>query len=775
MKKLLLILFATFVNLMGYAGLNPYAYNLSSDWDATKQILTVNFKLNAHPNLDVTANGNGTGIQIFAVDRDNNNKMYYIHGVPRDTIKKKIDSGDLDYSVKIPINGRSIEPNECLPKGKKLTFAVRVQGVNSKNKPNPGTPIYTSNRPFSPHGVAVNNHQNSQDFGAVYVTECTNGVSGNATWGWLSEKGKSLLKYDPRLKYEVSYRKNPNFSDRSTQSRCLEPHRVVVSDDGRIFVSSYNTNSNGKDAVWELDPKTGTYTAVVKHNSTYGERVVAIDVKGTTSTGLYMLVCYYYKPASGNGYGWYVCEYSLGAAGSTASLVGVKCQYFTTMDYYKNTLHNAYTNGYYTYTDGFFDVAYGAKNETTVYMGLDYYINFKDGSMNANRTSLIYFNAALGTNNMYNYYNCDGHVAGESWGGAGLVTYLDHNGNERIASGRCQKGDRSESDGRIQVYSLNASNVPSTKAYDPITTNTRSVINDLAIDCAYNLYAVSFTDGTTATGSGTLLAVPMPYSGTVTTYCPTSNTDDKEYFILPERTELPENLTSTALDRIANNNSGGCGCNISLNRPMQADMFSTICLPFDLNISSLPDDHPYKNADILAFDDVVLSADDNGNILELSFVPINGQMVKNTPYLIRPKGSGIPEKVLFDNVTIDSYKGFSDPAYLVTKNNVTFWGMIPSTSITLDPENDVVLILVADNRLAKTTGGSFLGLRGFFYYDKRQVPANAGARIAERKPTPTSVINLNSEQVDVEKFLREGRVYIRMGETLYTITGEIVE
>jgi hypothetical protein len=29
--------------------------------------------------------------------------------------------------------------------------------------------------------------------------------------------------------------------------------------------------------------------------------------------------------------------------------------------------------------------------------------------------------------------------------------------------------------------------------------------------------------------------------------------------------------------------------------------------------------------------------------------------------------------------------------------------------------------------------------------------------------------------VDVEKFLKEGRVYIRMGETLYTITGEIVE
>jgi hypothetical protein len=208
---------------------------------------------------------------------------------------------------------------------------------------------------------------------------------------------------------------------------------------------------------------------------------------------------------------------------------------------------------------------------------------------------------------------------------------------------------------------------------------------------------------------------------------------------------------------------------------MQADMFSTICLPFDLNISSLPDDHPYKNADILAFDDVVLSADDNGNILELSFVPINGQMVKNTPYLIRPKGSDIPNKVLFDNVTIDSYKGFSNQAYLVTKNNVTFWGMIPSTSITLDPENDVVLILVADNRLAKVTGGSFLGFRGFFYFDKSVIPAGTVVKIAEREDTTTGLLDAQGQTVDVNKFLREGRVFIRVGETLYSIDGVKVE
>ena len=678
---------------MGWAQLNPYAYGLSSDWDATNQTLTVDFKLNAKANK----------IEIFAVDRANNNKTYKIHEITS-------PGNTLDYSIPIHINGKD-KNGTCLPTGKNLTFAVKVDG-DTRNTP--GTPVYTGNRPYSPHGVAVNNCQDSQNFGAVYVTECTNGVSGN-TWGWLSNKGKSLLKYDPRLKYEVSYRKNPDFSDRSTQSRCLEPHRVVVSDDGRIFVSSYNTNSNGKDAVWELDPKTGTYTAVVKHNSTYGERVVAIDVKGTTSTGLYMLVCYYYKPASGNGYGWYVCEYSLGAAGSTASLVGVKCQYFTTMDYYKNTLHNAYTNGYYTYTDGFFDVAYGAKNETTVYMGLDYYINFKDGSMNANRTSLIYYNAALGTNNMYQYHNCDGHVAGESWGGAGLVTYLDHNGNERIASGRCQKGDRSESDGRIQIYSLNASNVPSTKAYDPITTNTRSVINDLAIDCAYNLYAVSFTDGTTATGSGTLLAVPMPYSGTVTTYCPKTNADANKYFSLPVNTTLSEKVEEPELNTIISNNSGGCGCNINLYRPMQADMFNTICLPFDLDLSKVAS---LSNADLMEFSGATLENTESGEkILTLNFENVNSRtLTAYKPYLIKPTVD-ISEAVKIDGVNLIPSNGLEIENQSITGmdgNSIYFKGVVPTQTIT--PET-LTLLLVADDRLAELTETSEIpGFRAYFQF-----------------------------------------------------------
>ena len=92
MKKLLFILSAILVSGITYgASLNPYAYNLSSTWNEETQELTVRFTLNAHPNIKIDANGNGKGIQIYAVDPANPSDLYYIYGVPGDVIKAKMN------------------------------------------------------------------------------------------------------------------------------------------------------------------------------------------------------------------------------------------------------------------------------------------------------------------------------------------------------------------------------------------------------------------------------------------------------------------------------------------------------------------------------------------------------------------------------------------------------------------------------------------------------------------------------------------------------------
>jgi hypothetical protein len=101
---------------------------------------------------------------------------------------------------------------------------------------------------------------------------------------------------------------------------------------------------------------------------------------------------------------------------------------------------------------------------------------------------------------------------------------------------------------------------------------------------------------------------------------------------------------------------------------------------------------------------------------------------------------------------------------------------LPQVTISSADASEVILILVSDNRLAQVFPPCTInGFRAFIYFDKAKLSENAAVRIVTRKPTTTGLINLNGTQVNVEKFLRDGRVYIRMGEDLYTINGEKVE
>jgi hypothetical protein len=85
-------------------------------------------------------------------------------------------------------------------------------------------------------------------------------------------------------------------------------------------------------------------------------------------------------------------------------------------------------------------------------------------------------------------------------------------------------------------------------------------------------------------------------------------------------------------------------------------------------------------------------------------------------------------------------------------------------------------MLVADDRLAAmTAAGPMYGFRGYFELNQ-PLPKGMQTRITTSKGTTTNTtIVVDGKKVNVEKFLQEGRVYLRMGETLYSITGERVE
>ena len=550
MKKLSLLLFAFCLTLAAWAAtptaaelqtLNPYAYNLSANWDASNSILNVSFTLNEHPNTNQAYGG--TGIQIFAVDPSDNNKLYYIYDVPGTTITAhksgKTDAEKYNYNLQIPINGFTWDGKEQLPRGKNLKIAVRVQGMNVRTEPTVVADAI-DNRPYSCHGVSVNNDSNSPDFGNIYVTEASEGQNVAGSWYWIYEKGcgRSVLEYTPRLYYNnKSYQKNPAFSplwnkrsDGKTYRGVdmMEPHRVRVSEDGRIFVSSYNVftstdGNNNKPLVWELNRNTGEYTPLItfhKDNG-YGHRVVGMAVKGKDSN-LKVALCFLNIT---NGL-LTCCEYNIGTSNS-ARYSANKTLFTHQLD--NSIVTSCKNNNYYFYSDGLISIAYGVKDNTKIYLGYDYFWSA------ATYNHVVGFNA----NGTQMFDKTSNNASGSDgyYGGGGITVYKDEiSKRDMIVVGRYSAG------GRFSRYKMNeASTAIESVTHTPVRTTY--VVNDFAFDCANNMYIVSFLHGQadkdlglpvpSDNGAGRLIAVAMPYGGTTTTM-------------------LPDNFTLTLSDPVPN-------------------------------------------------------------------------------------------------------------------------------------------------------------------------------------------------------------------------------
>ena len=249
----------------------------------------------------------------------------------------------------------------------------------------------------------------------------------------------------------------------------------------------------------------------------------------------------------------------------------------------------------------------------------------------------------------------------------------------------------------------------------------------------------------------------------------------EEYWLLPER--ISQDMYELDMNKIKENPQ-----DIAIWRPMQKDCYNTLCLPFNVDINELADSHPYKKGELLKFSGVNNISIAGENILELLFEETT-IVEANKPYLFKPKENITSIQSLGVPIVFEKLVDFADPKYQTDtyyfvdnegENSIKFWSLIPRVDgISATDGREVLLILVADNRLAKMSSGPMLGLRAFFYL-KRQ-PAGTVAKIAERQSITTGLINFNGTQIDVNKFLQEGRVYIRVGDSLYTITGEKVE
>ena len=195
---------------------------------------------------------------------------------------------------------------------------------------------------------------------------------------------------------------------------------------------------------------------------------------------------------------------------------------------------------------------------------------------------------------------------------------------------------------------------------------------------------------------------------------------------------------------------------VKLYRKLQSGMYNTICLPFGLTTLN---GTPLEGASVLEFVDYTEENKGGEPVLKLNFREVTA-MDAGVPYLIKPP-QDIKDPMLFSRVTM------GEGARYIKIDGITFQGVMDPTELP----NQNMLMLVANNRLATSTGGTMQGNRGYFVIDNPQnMPKRA--EIAIVKGAPTNNDNPYTNYLPTSyKILEDGHIWIIRDGVKYNLMG----
>ena len=266
MKKITLLFIATLFSALSFAALNPYAYGLKSKLSDDEKTVTLTYSLNAP----------ATAVNVVILDGETVLKTQSSTGITQG-----------EHSVAISTDG--------FPKGKTLKWKVEVKGAAHNTTNNHG-----GYKLYHPSGVDVDNNPESPHFGRIICNEAMHSVI-SKTDTYLSAKfGAGIFEFTPAFEPKPNGSKPgynggitfTNLRPDDNSSTAYAPRRVRISEDGRIFVSSLNTDGH---VLWEVNPdnlddwteviagtrKTGDINSVVNGSGTYiGGPNAGLDVRG---------------------------------------------------------------------------------------------------------------------------------------------------------------------------------------------------------------------------------------------------------------------------------------------------------------------------------------------------------------------------------------------------------------------------------------------------------------------------------------------------------------
>lgn len=277
MKKLLLsVVFAMVALTTTFAAdLNPFAYNLKSEYNDKTQTLTINFTLNAPASYVKLAISDGTS-DVWTKEYLASN--YRAGEVPKATYTETIDA-------------------LTLPQGEELTWRVDVKGAAV------GSPTFVKNdvRLYAPTSVDIDNNPENANFGTVFCIEGRNGAYQASNYSsYISyEDGAGLyvLNADgtarkmPFQTEKVRYgynggvvnaagRNKPFFGNNGEfDLNGYNAYRVRVSDDGRIFVTAFSIHGH---VLWEAKKECFSATTQAEWSANTGWHKVMANGNANT-------------------------------------------------------------------------------------------------------------------------------------------------------------------------------------------------------------------------------------------------------------------------------------------------------------------------------------------------------------------------------------------------------------------------------------------------------------------------------------------------------------
>ena len=762
-------------------------------------------------------------------DGMNTNKPVYVYNIPQDKLKQgriAVNLGAVGGQVE-----EGVITNDRLPAGV-LYWSVYVKTRESCVF----APIYqygattdATNGHHRKH-IAVNNYPETDMFGSLIVAHNPS-VTDDAT---RANRGLHIYGINPdgnsddekgNINNNTRYSKRAEYLNQNADGRLHYPRRLVVGHDGKVYVADEGTETTSRTTqggvihehggvkVWDpanpnkfalfSDNRIGTATGVALYEHADGWKLYANNTYNEFSShGNAYTKENQDNPAS---YGWngfvgYVLDkYTSGHNGSwsswgnNATEVALRrgdasgnfafaamdkglwiCQYREHTVALKLAIKQPLADNFEAYILSF--VPYGTDIRTwksSESIGVKSYDSNGNPVWDSNRSPYSqYEDSPLQS-------TPGGGVAYKKINGKEYIYVVNHDGNIAVLEITGWEGTGVSSKPIIPVANIKILTTPeftkADRAVDGTSTKWHTAfITSMCFDYAGNLI--------TTTGIGNhdapqdILVYTMPYDRVNAREIQAPNSCR----MIPERIAHLD-MDKEDLDELIEEHQKDhpTGCAVDLYRPIQGGEFNTICLPCTLDLTTLPEGHPLYKAELKEYTGLNLNTVGGEKVLELVFTDVSNKVIiANKPYIIQPEEN------------YNSIIRFAGPLQLTNTTgedvnheensnnyNMTFQGIIPYQEITPTIRDGVslTLMLVADNRLAEmTTTGYMYGFRGYFELNQ-PLPKGMRTRITTSKGTATNTtIVVGGKKVNVEKFIREGRVCIRVGDTLYTINGEVI-